>query len=371
MKNIPVYAWDNGFGVDKFFTQIADQSGRDVSKKLAFPSVTLKMEGRNESTAALSLFHQGFSLEKMIIEYQGILYAVGKFAIIQDQKAAYRTFAKNKFQEPIETVKLLASLVILFPGEERIRIDDLALGLSLESFREYHREIEEHFARQSFLFSYLTKDGLRPATVEIGEVHCIPQGIGAFWDVFFEIDADGVIGTSDRSKEFFHQRYGICDIGDKTIDAHCFAGLEPLQNTEVKFDNGISEAYKRVAAKLNNCPEILVEETYLDYVCNRPGPKPLYWSGKYYTIDEIQPLCEKAFRDIGEEIVNTMLKKWSKQLDTLELVILCGGIANTLKEFFAAKMPCQVVTTDDPQFSNVRGYFKSRIFRLQRTDMRM
>ncbi|MGD9154760.1 MAG: ParM/StbA family protein [Bacillota bacterium] len=362
-------AWDNGFGENKLFAKV-DEVGeadkvREVYGTLAFPSYDCVVPTNSILLGQAELDRRSGSLNELIVDYQGKRYAVGRLAVTMNPKGAKQSFKADKFREDSETVKLLAALAYLYPRAVRIDIGNLIVGLSLESFRNYKEEVESHYCRE-YRYAVPGKNSKsREMVVKIYKVTCRLQGIGAFYDKFMLMDSAGKIVPSEDAERLKQKRYGLVDVGSKTNDCFIAVGLKPIPGTEEVFDYGMSRAYAQVSRELEGCPAKMIEEKYFEYG-RRSGPtEALFWKGREYQPQQIASLCETAFAAVGSEVAQRLAEKWMEQLDLLQLVLLCGGGAQSAS-FVAAFQDrftgVKVEIVAEPQFANVKGYLKMHKF---------
>jgi hypothetical protein len=362
-------AWDNGFGENKLFAKI-DEEGerkkvREVYGTLAFPSYDCAVPTNSILMGQAELDKGNLSLSELMIDYQGKRYAIGRLAVTMNPKGAKQNFKADKFREESETVKLLAALAYLYPAAGRIDISNLIVGLSLESFRNYKEEVEKHYRRE-YRYAVPSRSGkLREILVKIYNVTCRLQGIGAFYDKFMLMDATGKIVPSKDAGRLKQKRYGLVDVGSKTNDCFIAVGLKPIPGTEEVFDYGMSRAYACVSKELEGCPEKMIEEKYFEYGKRPNQTEPLFWKGREYPATQLVEKCEAAFAAVGTEVAQRLAEKWMEQLDLLQLILLCGGGAQStsfIKAFKAKFAGVKVEIVAEPQFANVKGYLKMQKF---------
>ncbi|MGE5604374.1 MAG: hypothetical protein ACM3YE_01625, partial [Bacteroidota bacterium] len=204
-----------------------------------------------------------------------------------------------------------------------------------------------------------------PMALKINNATCKCQGVGAFWDMFFVMDQFGRVRPGPESLRLKRKRFGIVDVGSKTIDAYISEGMEPVLGSEEVFDYGIRRAYQLVSDQLNNCPEQRIEKYYLDWLNTkeelRENLDDLFWDGVYYSATEIVKLCRQAFAEVGTTVAQRMKELWNAELAVLELIVICGGGALSMDfvEAFKKEFKNRIEVASDPQFANCKGYVKS------------
>lgn len=386
---VTVYAWDDGNGFDKQFSEIGpDNTVHRLFKELCFPSLVVEIGKSiinkplvvlsNSSTTTYSPEEQ--LLNEMEIEYQGKKYAVGKHALSIDPNLADRNYLPTKFRNVSRTVKLLAGMSYLFLEYDEIEIYELAVGLSLEAYYavdendqpcNYGDEIETMYTKKTFQFKAKNLSGqMRPVTVKIHRCKCTEQGITALYDLFFDYLPNGHIVGQKEHYNFMQKRYGFVDIGNHTNDAGICNGISPVPGKEVINKFGLSKAYSSVSQKLDYCPDSTIEDYYLTQI-NPDIPdylkrKPLYWNKKEFGRELVIQLCEEALDQLGDEIINKMNLNWKNDIGFLEFILLCGGGAIVFKEKFEKAFNTRIIISKKPQFANALGNYKVRRFKYNR-----
>lgn len=390
---IPVYAWDDGNGNDKQYSEIGmDNTPYRLYKELSFPSLVIEMENSilaNPEPLAVLNSHplsyldskiQSPEAEKLVneleLEYQGRRYAVGKHALEIDPNIADRNYLLTKFRNVSQTVKLLAGMSTLLMEFDEIEIYELAVGLSLEAYYfqddgqpcRYNEELERMYSKKAFTFKAKNLEGqMRPVTVKIHSCKCIEQGVAALYDLFFELLPNGQIVGKREYLNFLQKRYAFCDIGNLSNDATICNGIKPVPGKEVINNFGLSKAYSNVSKQLGNCPESMIEDFYLEQINpNIPESRKrpyLYWDKKEYDRVTVIKLCQEALDQLGDEIINKLNLKWKNDIKSLEFILLCGGGAIVFKEKFEKAFNTRIIISENPQYANVKGYYKVRRFR--------
>lgn len=367
-------AWDAGYGQNKIVCQSAifkseGSKPQEFYTKLAFPSyyAICKPSSQLESIKKID----GISLDKLIVNYNGISYTIGKNAIIQSPGSTKQTFDKDKFKSDGEVSKFLAGMAYIFPLMDEIIIEKLIVGLSLESYSEFKNEIQEFYQSKYFDFSILNSGQMKPIKIFVNEVSCKIQGNGAFFDKFFDMTPFGNVMPSRDNQRLKHVRFGICDTGSKTVDNYLSEGTEPIDGTEIVFNRGINNVFKSVSEQIGGYPENRLEDIYLQWINTKISmseKRPdLVYQGKKYLVSEVAKMVDEAFYDFGKEIAEKLKQSWNEHLDLVELLILCGGGANSsfFLKAFKDTFPFDIEICNEPQFANAFGYLKAAKFERQ------
>ncbi|TDX45399.1 ParM/StbA family protein [Orenia marismortui] len=342
MKVFDVVGFDNGYDCVKIVV------GPGEEDKVLFPSVTHQPDPvSNFSIFSISKISNNvtFNKEKMIIEYQGKEYYVGDYAVSQDARGGTKNFSDEKFQEPSEIVKFLAG-ISLFTDDDKIKINNLVLGLNVEKYNQYRDKMIKVFKDKTFEYKLSKSDKI--TQIEIKNVICVPQGIGAYYDQALTLEG------SPSNDELANSRFGLIDIGGKTVDAFISEGMEPIVGTDIGIQYGMSNSFKNVAENLgDDIPYNLIAQNYLK------GEESIFWKGKEYNVIEN---CKKGFNQFAQKVYDEITKTWDQQLYRTRSVLLCGGGARIVGDELSEMLPVEVNVLNNPQFSNANGYYKLGVY---------
>lgn len=337
MQSFEIVGYDAGYDYIKLVV------GYDEGGKIKFPSVTYKPTGSSLFTNDLS--NSNFSEDNLVVEFEGKEYYIGNLAITQDPRGGEKNFSDEKFRNPSEIVKLLAG-ISLYAQENNLEIKNLVLGLNIENYSKFKDEIISIFKNKSF--KYKISKGEEQFTLNIGNVICVPQGVGSYYQQV--LDHQGQIKNGD----LLEARYGLIDLGGRTVDSFISQGVDPIRGSELGTNYGMSDAFREVAKELGeDIPYNLIEQSYLK------GKNKVFWKGRNHNIDA---LCRQSFANLAERIYNQLINQWDKQLDRVEFIMLCGGGAQYLGEHLNDLFNIKVKIIDNPQFSNANGYYKLGIY---------
>ncbi len=143
-------------------------------------------------------------------------------------------------------------------------------------------------------------------------------------------------------------RFGVVDIGGKTVDSAIFNSLDIVRGTAVATKQGIMDTFIKVSKQLKIPAPNLIESAFLNN-------QELYWDGNYY---DVKQMCQSKFADLTDRIIANLIRNWKDQIERLEFIFLTGGGALTMRDYFVEKAPWKIIVQNDPQFANVKGYYK-------------
>ncbi|MBM7555489.1 ParM/StbA family protein [Halanaerobacter jeridensis] len=344
MKAFDVVGFDNGYDYVKLVL------GRGKGHRVRFPSVTYKQEND------FSIFNidnisraSKFKKNKMTLTVDEEKYYIGSYAVEQDAMGGEKNFSDKKFEEKSELAKLLAGMS-LFTTENEIVINNLVLGLNVEKYHEYKQEIVNAFKNKSFKYKLPSEDEHNELTIK--NVICVPQGIGAYYDQILDMKG------RPSQNELANSRFGLIDIGGKTIDAFISQGTEPIIGTDIGTDFGMADAFKNVSNKLEvDVPYNLISENYIQ------GKEEVFWRGEDRRFKE---LVEEEFKDYAGKIHDLIINEWEKQLARIRTILLCGGGAKFLGEHLPDMFEVDAKLLENAQFSNTSGYYKLGVYSVRK-----
>ena len=355
---LKVVGWDFGHGDNKFF-YIKGQDRTDDGKlyhKLdyfSFPSVTY-IPVKSAGTSLNSVFRgdsDPYSLTNLTVVYQDTTYFVGLKAVKKDAEGGDQNLQPTRYKEDSAIVQLLAGLAYMFPVATEIEVEYLMVGLSLESFYKYGDDLEKFYTAKEFHFKVPGESGtMRVIKVQIDNVKCSAQGIGAYYDHFIEFSFLKVRLSMANATKMQNTRYGIIDVGYKTIDIFAAEGMETVDNSDVCLDNGIGKLFEDLSAQYGDAPPKTIERDYY------AGKSYFYYDGIRY--ENFQATVAAKIDGLAEEIAKKIYNKWRRYLKQIEIILLCGGGAFALADKLRKLIDINIIVPKDPQFANARGYFK-------------
>jgi hypothetical protein len=168
--------------------------------------------------------------------------------------------------------------------------------------------LEAFYRAKEFPFQVPDENGtMRKVTVQIDNVKCSAQGIGAYYDHFIEFTNLNVRISRDNEEKMNHTRFGVIDIGYKTVDIFAAEGLEPVDDSDICLDNGIGKVFEALSAQFGNAPAKTIER---DYFAGKPK---FYYDGTFY--ENFQETVRTKFDKLADDIVKKVYNKWRQYLN--------------------------------------------------------
>lgn len=332
MKYFNVFAWDNGYDYDKFYTEDGGQK---------FPSTIHRP--KNTDNILVNEEYK-FKKNKMIISYKGNTHFIGDYAIRQSGIGGHRNYEPDKYKDDSEIMKFIAG-VNLLTQDQKVDIETLVVGLSLHTYHDYKEDMED-FLKDKTIKYYING---QKKSIQINNVLVVPQSVGCYYNEI--LNGNGRI----KDHELLNKRYGIIDIGGNTVDAFIGTGIDPVPETQAGLESGLSDAFKSVS---DTIPYNIIQSDYL-----KGKDSSLYRKSK---IKDLQEACEVQFKLLAEDIYNDIIDVWNRQIGRVEEIYLTGGgalsVGQYLKKKFIEKSNKEVTIMGNPQMSNVTGYYKLGIY---------
>jgi plasmid segregation protein ParM len=325
-------------GADMGYSFVKIITGNEKGDRTIFPSSYYRTFLKEELYNNINVPIKESIIKNLIIDYNNSRYYIGDIARKEDS-GVNKDFSEEKFKKEHEIVKLLAGISLL-TNDNHLIINNLTMGLNMSVFNKYKDEIIDFYSNKIFNYKFRNNT----YTVEIRDVLCIPQGIGAFWDQVMNDDAKII------SEELLDGRFGVIDIGGRTTDAFIADESQILRGTEFSFTSAMTDIFKDVTSELKiDFPSSILEKVFIE------GKDSIFWINKEYSIKKE---LEKAIERLAERIFTEVRYVWDKRLDRAQFIILCGGGASALGNYLAEYFCKKVILVDDPQFSNAKGFYK-------------
>ncbi|SDC31230.1 MULTISPECIES: ParM/StbA family protein [unclassified Candidatus Frackibacter] len=345
-RNFEVFSWDNGNANEKFVYK--NEQG-EIEGKI-FPSLTTEVLEGN-SVFELADGEDIFKKDSMKMQYEGKTYFIGELAQEQDSKGGNRDQLDDKYKATSTITKLLSGIVLAVGAEnvDIVNIEHLMLGLSINIHEDMKEDVEKFYSDGKFEFKIPTKDGYKKCLVTIQKAICIAQGVGAFYDEVLKFN-----GYPKRA-DLLKKRYLLIDGGGGTTERFIADGKRPIVGTEEGLKIGANDIFQKIGKLFNNAPAQIIEKIYKDKDDNQ------YWNSKDpIPVEKVTEYCKQAFNNRARYLYQTITNDLKEQLNRVGTVLVCGGIVaylyDDLKELFKDRF--EVIKSENPIFSNARGYFK-------------
>lgn len=325
---------DVGFGYTKAMP--VGSGHRDGAGVVLFPSI---VSPAVDLAFRSGLDNQSDSLDHLAVTFEGASYFVGTLARRQGQFAR-ATLDRVRTQSQEYRVLFLTALALLTeaPSEEFA----VATGLPVDDFDD--RTLIEDTLSGRF---HVTVSN-RPLELLVRHLTVVPQPYGALMDLIFR----DTLGNVDE--RYANARVGIVDIGFKTTDFVLMNQGEFVQKGSGSLKTAMSAVFQAAIPKFTsrypgNWDALGIETALRDGAIHVLGTR----------IEFDRTFLDAELAGLTGEIVAWIQGRWSSA--PVDYLICSGGGSLILKPFLLKAFP-QMTFVSDPQFANVRGYYKGAWF---------
>jgi plasmid segregation protein ParM len=327
-----VRAIDVGYGQIKF------TDGRDPVTRLirtdSFPSASPVTSGEP--------LDQGVMLKKdnFIVRVNGKLFEVGRdIHLAMDANHDSEVMDLDFPLSDAYAARLYGAISYMLPGLPDAMIDQLVLGLPLNSYFRLHRILSNKFRGTH-------KFGLRGEAVTIKNCVVYPQPIGSY-AIFManHIASSAAVATP---------LVLIVDVGYNTVDWFVCQGMKANEARSGANQKGMAGVLKTAAKLL--IQETEAQDAEADVVrridLSLKNGTDFIQYGKPVALDRYLEAASQYINDAAQAIRNSVGAGGD-----IHAIVLSGGGAKLYAPHVQNKFPKHsVLLLDDPAFANVRGF---------------
>lgn len=324
-----VRAIDVGYGNTKYSSLI---TGGDIQCGM-FPSLAPQASSGPDLASGLMQRRN-----TVVVEVDGVNYEVGKDARLAQDSTHGRVLDPDYSMSNAHMALIRGALYYM--GQPTI--DLLVLGLPVNTFEKYHKELAARVLGTHKIPSRAHDGSSGTTEVTISNCRVIPQPIGAFFD--YSTHA----GTYERMRS---QMNLLIDIGYYTLDWLVADGVKMINARSGAHNGGMSAVLRAMADAIGSELGEQISDLSLLEEAIRTGSNP-YFYGKEFDISE----HKKIGKAKAEQFVSVLVNKVGSSID-ISNIILAGGGAEFFKDVLDDKFPKhRIITAHDPVFANVRGF---------------
>lgn len=285
--------------------------------------------------------NQDLSLHTIL---DGKSYFVGDLAEKQSN-VRYFTLDQKQFIENCTKTLALTALSRIVPPRASTKI---ITGLPIRYLRQHKAPLEQLLVGEHAITSVDKNENQQELVLNVEEVRVVPQPFGSIFGLL--LNGDG--GVTDT--RFTTEKVGVIDIGFCTSDYTVSDKARYIERGSQTSDLGIANAFKRIAAELQEASEIDVPLYRLYDAVDRGSIRI-----RGNNID-IKALSEKAFSNLAAGIANEVERLWSEDWD-IDVIVITGGGGAVLAPYLEPLLVGDVKTlggSSDARLNNVIGYWK-------------
>ena len=297
-------------------------------------------------------------LDHLVVTTEEGTYFAGAQALEVPSSGSKRTQIRDRASDPLSRVLFHNGIGLSLPHEDGKYDVFVVTGLPNTDYDRSIKENLEVFLNRPFSLTYhLSKDRTITKEINVIGVEIMRQPEGAVTYNQFAFDNDYFLTGSEHAR----QMVAVIDIGHFTTDFALFQKGVFVEDTTYSGSTvAVSEVYRLLEKKL-----ILLFDEFgysfeasdkdLDNII-RTGE--VFYAGKTY---DVSKQVEEASREVASIIAKKVLDQWGNETNRLELIILSGGgayvFSEYLKEEFEKRRQQGFQVIEDPQFSNVLGFY--------------
>lgn len=341
-------AVDIGFGQLKWMSNSFPQA--DV-----IPSAALA--GAKVPTSKLFDF-ETISNDNLVVSTDEGTFFVGKKALDVPSSGSKRTQVRDRASDPISRVLFHTGIALGVPHETGEYDVVIVTGLPNDDYDLSIRDRLESFLNRSFTVSFhLSSERQITKTINVVGVEVIRQPEGAVTHNQFIFDPVDFLKGSVNARNIL----GVIDIGHFTSDFALFQEGVIVEDSMLSGSAvAVTEVYKRLKRKLvvhfdEFGYSFEATDKDLDTII-RTGR--VFYAGKEH---DVSKKVEEAAREVAKTVAKAVLDAWGNETNRLETIILTGGgayvFAEYLKEEFDARKKQGFNVIENPEFSNVLGFY--------------
>ena len=352
VARVPIIGCDFGYGLTKVYNGTEDPLG--IRSLVGDPVGTIKFTTKEEDIGKKDL--NWISIKFPLTDDR---FYIGDLARRQSEHVFYIT-DKDKLSYSSTKSLIDAGIAMLLPESVKGKPVPVALnvvtGLPVSYYTPPQIKImkDTMSGEHSIDFDW-DRDGsyAHRYKFDIKNIHVIPQPVGTFFNLL--LDEKGEFREDMQSMA--SSTVAIIDVGYGTSDFCILKGSEYIEKSSRSTQTAMNSVYAHIAKTLSDKSGEDVQPWDIETVILK-GDKdlPIKVRGVNYNLEA---LYHKALDVIAEELVAIAKGLWRTE-HQVDMYILTGGGAFVFAERFRAKFGAKgnIITTDNPVYSNVIGYHK-------------
>lgn len=285
-------------------------------------------------------------------------FFVGKYALDVPSSGSKRTQVNDRASDPNSRVLFQTGIALGLPHETGEYEVFVVTGLPNSDYDLSIRERLQEFLNKSFQVTFhLSSEKSITKHIKIVGAEIVRQPEGAVTYTQMQFDKDAFIKTTPMAREMV----GIIDAGHFTTDYALFRKANIIEGRNLSGSTvAVTEVYNNLKSRLASYFDSFgyrfkVDDKKLDKII-REGS--IFYAEKNH---DVSGLVEESAREVASLIAKDVLDAWGDEVNSLESIILTGGgayvFAPYLKEEFSARRAQGFTVIDNPEFSNVIGFY--------------
>jgi hypothetical protein len=297
-------------------------------------------------------------VNNLVVSTDDGTYFVGKYALDVPSDGSKRTQINDRANDPASRVLFQTGIGLSLPHESGDYEVFVVTGLPNADYDLSIREHLESFLNRSFSVTFhLSSTHTITKNIKVVGAEVVRQPEGAVTYSQLRFDKNTFLDTTDNAREMV----GLIDAGHFTTDYALFRQANIIEDSNLSGSTvAVTSVYNNLKTKLISYFDefgfrFKVDDKKLDTII-RTGV--ITYAGKEH---DVSHLVEEASREVAKVIAKNVLDAWGDEVNSLESIILTGGgayvFAEYLKEEFEARRTQGFSIIENPEFSNVTGFY--------------
>lgn len=359
-----VVAIDLGFGNVKLFSS--------AKGKIVAPAAVVEANPDAARVRGKETFAQSseIDLDRLLITIEEGSYYIGNKALEVQGKSSARTQERNRAKDEKSIALLKTFIAQSVPDEEGTYEVELQTGLpDVDYKKKYLEDLTEYLNGLEYTITFhLVNGSTIEKTIKVKSARICRQAEGTIVNHQIDFHPETLVEVNEN----FRERVGVINIGHFTTEYGIF--VDSVIHPDETY-NGSTVAttavYRSLKAKL---PTYFTNLGLPDYTAKDMDLDRAVMEGIIYHNGEdrdVSPVVQECAQEVSKNMVQNIMEAWSEEATSVHAILLAGGgaylFSEYLKEEFEKKGIQLFTTVEDPQFSNVLGYYKLAVMELSET----
>jgi hypothetical protein len=302
-------------------------------------------------------YEENYSPDDILIEYQGVRYAVG-YTTHRLGSAAVPDMSGERMMSSDYLILFLAALSLLDPGDKRRNGDfvpaRVVLVAPLSSYNRNRKQIKKYLAGSHQVGVIQSGRLRRTVTIHISEdmLKIIPEGRGTLasltlTDEGLPVDPDG----------YSTRTVGIVQVGTRTTEGLFYERSLPNDSRSWGLSKvGLSTAWKHLQDYARNRHNFELDMYQADEALKAGG---FYIGKKWIDLGE-EERKDSFIANVARQVGNELATRWQNGEDTYHL-LLSGGGTEDVYPYLRQRFP-HLTRVKDPVYAEAVGAWKYGLF---------
>lgn len=342
MENIKAIGVDRGFGSTKFVSK----------QKVDFVDSLVAPISENR---AKEIMGNNPNNDKLIIlkDFDNKYYLIGEYVSLLEPIYAERDLRRNRNNE---------NEIILFKAGMGLSVDEtnsvevvVTTGLPTDDYdnlkNKYIEDIEQN--HEPYVFSIFIGNKEYPKNIVVRKANVENQPKGTIITIINE-----KLKRREDWNSIKNRKYGVADLGFNTTDLSMYVGKDIIVGENNNFSSfGMSKILTSIKKDIETAFKCKKSE---NDILEALTTYEIKVKGKTIGCRDI---VEKGFEKNAELLVREISSKWEEYLDSLDEIILTGGVVenqffyDVLENLFKQELEWDISKPNKSRFANANGFY--------------